>query len=176
VVAACATGLSALGGCGGSGSRTDVNVEPKQLLRVVSIKASDAGNGEPALQHLIAAPSGPNEVFFETTAHFPHQFTLDLDPSETRSLRTYVLGTGNHGDHGNDSILRMPRGWILSGSDDGTNWTVLDRQKVSTPWRPNEDRRFNLSSPSRHKHFRFELTESGVQPILRVYGIRLYAD
>jgi hypothetical protein len=168
--------LLAFFGCGTSNAPSAPDSAPKQLLHVVSIRASVPGNGDPALQHLIAPPGGPTDVFFETNAPFPHTFTLDLDPSEAQSLRTYAFVTGNHGDHGNDSILRMPRAWTLSGSDDGTNWVVLDRQKSAAPWKPDEERRFSLASPSHNKHFRFELTEAGAEPILRVYGIRLYAN
>ena len=177
LAAACGAGLFILGGCASSSTPTAKDSEPKQLVHVASIRASVPGNGEGELKHLIQPPSGPNEViFWETGAPFPHTFTLDLDPSEAQSVQTYAFVTGNHGENGADSILRMPRGWTLSGSDDGTNWVVLDKEKISTPWKPNEERRFHLSSPARQKHFRLEMTESGPQPILRIYGIRLYAN
>jgi len=175
MLAACA-GLFATCGCSSSSSRPEQDSGPKQFLHIASIKASDGGNGELSLQHLIAPINGPTDVFFETTAPFPQSFTLDLDPSERQSLRTYALVTGNHGDHGTGSTRRMPRGWVLSGCDDGIKWVVLDRQKAQPPWQPSEERRFRLSSPASYKHLRLDLTEAPIEPILRVYGIRLYSN
>jgi hypothetical protein len=145
-------------------------------LHVFSIRSSDIGNGDSALRRLVVPSKLPNEVFFETGAFLPQTLTLNVDPAEKRSLGSYALVTGNHGDHGTDSVLRMPRGWNLSGSDDGKHWVVLDEQKAAVAWQPNEERRFRLTSPAHYTHFRLEVTEGGTQPILRLYGIRLYAD
>jgi hypothetical protein len=174
-----AAGVLTLIGCGGSNAPPASSASgtgPKQAIHVASIKASDPGNGQLALRHVVGPEAGLGDVYFESTASFPITLSLDLDPSENHAVRTYAFITGNHGNHGSDSILRMPRGWTLSGSDDGTNWVVLDKQQLTTMWQPNEERRFTLASPSRHKHFRIELTESGPEPILRIYGIKLYSN
>ena len=160
-------------GCGTSNSPKAEDSSSKVPLRIAAIKASVPGNGEPALQHIIGPQAGPGDAFFESNAQFPISIALDVDPAETSGLKTYAFGTGNHG---NDSILRMPRAWTLSGSDDGTKWAVLDHQIITTPWQPNEERRCSLATPSRNKHFRFELTQAGSDSILRIYAIRLYSN
>src|SRR6266404_6808026 len=74
-------------------------------------------------KHLISLSNGLNE-FFESGRPFPHTLDIELAPSGRRSLTRYVLVTGNHGIHGDDSILKMPRAWIVSGSNDAASWAV----------------------------------------------------
>jgi hypothetical protein len=111
-------------------------------------------------------------AFFESNQPLPISITLARSASDRRTAAgRYSLVTGPHGD---DAILRMPRGWVLLGSDDGANWTVLDRRSRESAWILNEERTFRLARPARNKYFRFDFTEPGAQPILRIYGLRLY--
>ncbi|TVT54956.1 glycoside hydrolase family 92 protein [Amycolatopsis rhizosphaerae] len=51
-----------------------------------------------------------------------------------------------------------PTGWVLKGSDDGVNWTVLDaRQNQSFTWR-DQTRPFRVAHPGRYTTYRLEFT------------------
>jgi hypothetical protein len=145
----------------------------RNRLTILKIQSPTAGSSAYSPEHLISTNENLHE-FFETSQPFPQTVDIELDPSEQGSLKTYALVTGNHG---NDSILRMPRAWTVSGSNDGASWTVVDRQDDSRPWKLNEERFYKLSSPVRYKHFRFVFTQGGPTPgILRIYRLRLYSD
>jgi hypothetical protein len=163
--------MLALAGCG-DGSKARRGSEPRLLLKIGEVQSSVSDNGEHSLQNLIA-PLTDSNAFFETAKPFPLSFTFLVSPAETEGVRTYALITGNHG---NDSILRMPRTWVFYGSSDGANWTVLDRQDDPRPWKPAEERQYRLPSMARYKQFRIEFTRGGAEPVLRIYGIRFYAD
>jgi predicted alpha-1,2-mannosidase len=57
------------------------------------------------------------------------------------------------GPAGND-----PTGWTLSGSSDGTTWTVLDRRAGETfEWR-SQTRPFKINKPGSYRHYRLDLS------------------
>jgi len=141
-------------------------------LEIRKVQSSSVYDFSASPEHLISRSDNLDECF-ETNGPLPHTVDLELDPSEKRSLTTYSLVTGNSGD---DSILRMPRGWTLSGSNDAATWTVLDQQADSRSWKLREERFYNLSSPARYKYYRFVFTLSGPVAILRMSRLRLYAD
>jgi hypothetical protein len=51
-----------------------------------------------------------------------------------------------------------PRDWTLKGSNDGTNFTIIDSHVLAnTPeWSPNERREFVLSAPVTYRYFRID--------------------
>ena len=162
-------------GCRAADFDLSAGSEPKRKLEIVRIQGPSGGTPTGSAEHLLSDSHELNE-FFESGRPFPQTLDIELDPSSKRSLKRYVLVTGNQGIQGNDSILRMPRAWTVSGSNDAASWAVVDRQDDPRPWNPNEERSYELSSPARYRYFRFVFTQSGPTPILRIYRLRLYAD
>jgi hypothetical protein len=160
--------ILAFTGCRVFDSQRSAGSESRPALGILKIQSSVAGDH--SVEYLISPGSSG---FFEAGGKFPHTVDVELDPSERQGLRTYALVTGNHGD---DSLLRMPRGWILYGSNDASSWTVVDKQADSRPWKTDEERLYRLSSAARYRYFRFVFTQSGPVPILRIYRLRFYGD
>jgi predicted alpha-1,2-mannosidase len=53
-----------------------------------------------------------------------------------------------------------PKSWILRGSRNGTDWTVVDRRTdESFPWRY-QTRPFKIANPDRYSYYRLEITDA----------------
>lgn len=62
---------------------------------------------------------------------------------------------------GADSHEADPTSWVLKGSNDGENWTVLDeREHESFKWR-RHTRAFAIENPGRYAYYRLEITDNG---------------
>jgi len=165
--------LLAFVGCRVIDAHRDAGSDGRRALDIAKIQSSTATDSAYAPVERLLFPGDDTSLFFETSKPFPHTLEITLNPPETEGLKTYSLVTGNHGD---DSLLRMPRGWTLYGSNDAASWELVDQQADSRPWKTDEERLFHLSSTARFRYFRFVFTKSGLVPTLRIYRLRLYAD
>ncbi|MFD8498019.1 GH92 family glycosyl hydrolase [Amycolatopsis sp. NPDC059657] len=81
--------------------------------------------------------------------------TATIDYTVDGPNRPVVLYTLTSGARGGD-----PKSWMLEGSDDGTEWTVLDERSDQTfPWR-RQTRPFLLSRPATFGRYRLRVTGS----------------
>lgn len=48
----------------------------------------------------------------------------------------------------------MPMDWTFEGSNDGTNWEILDTQTGVTDWVTNVEKQFNISAPQMFTYYR----------------------
>lgn len=73
----------------------------------------------------------------------------------------------------NDVPARDPSSWTMSGSNDGTNWTVIDTQSGITFASRYEEKSFAVSSDTKYSYFRIEMTcASG--SVLQLCEMRLF--
>ncbi|MGH8795283.1 MAG: GH92 family glycosyl hydrolase [Stackebrandtia sp.] len=78
------------------------------------------------------------------------QCELDGEPGQA-AMYTLTSGGGDGGD---------PASWVVKGSSDGENWTVLDeRSGESFAWRQ-QTRAFQIAEPGSYSHYRVEITDS----------------
>ena len=69
-------------------------------------------------------------------------------------VRMYTLTSGD------GSPAEDPKSWVLKGSRDGRNWTVLDeRSGESFKWR-RHTRAFEVKHPGKYSHYRLEISEN----------------
>lgn len=61
----------------------------------------------------------------------------------------------------NSSQSLMPTAWAVQGSNDGTNWTILDTRTDESGWSVNERRSYTLSAASEpYSYFRLDMTQT----------------
>jgi hypothetical protein len=141
VLAAIAGGIIvSLAGCQSGNSDGSSGTPPKRALEILKIQSSAEGDGHSPIDLIDAG--GDMAKFFETSKPFPHTVQVELAQGEKEGVSSYALVTGNHGD---DSLLRMPRAWTLSGSQDAASWGVVDEQDDPRPWALNEERAIDTS-------------------------------
>lgn len=59
------------------------------------------------------------------------------------------------------SVQDMPTAWEISGSNDGTNFTVLDSREGETGWTSNEKRFFQFVNQNAYEYIRFNFSGGG---------------
>lgn len=59
---------------------------------------------------------------------------------------------------GDATVARSPRTFTLSGSNDGTNFTVLDTRLNETGWSAGEKRTYRFANPTAYLYYRINIT------------------
>ena len=61
----------------------------------------------------------------------------------------------------NDSyLIDSPKAWTFEGSNNGTEWTVLDTQTGVTAWSMNERKEFTVSTPALYLYYRLDISSN----------------
>ena len=102
------------------------------------------------------------DSFWEAPGPFPIELTIEF-PQPIR-VSGYTL-------KGGDLPARMPAEWSLEASEDGNNWSGVDRQKMRV-WQADEARAFRLSESRAARQLRFNFTAGFDRANLRIYEIQ----
>jgi hypothetical protein len=102
------------------------------------------------------------DSFWEAPGPFPIELTIEF-PQPIR-VSGYTL-------KGGDLPARMPAEWSLEASEDGNNWSGVDRQKMGA-WQADEVRAFRLSESRIARQLRFNFTAGFERANLRIYEIQ----
>jgi hypothetical protein len=135
--------------------------------------ADSANEGFDALNAFDSSPYTFWETTFGRTGKaFPHWLQIDFGVRK-KTIKRYALQTGSHGKGGRDATGRMPKDWRFEGSNDGSDWTVLDTEADQTDWKVNERRTYGCANPASFQYYRLYIT-AGVYPnILRLYELEM---
>jgi hypothetical protein len=146
----------------------NTSVDNTTSMSVVRGEFSSVGNI--GLAGAISASSGNGKAAFEvrddskwyTGQDAPGWLRCDFPANEPRLVLRYELHSGN------DMPARDPKDWTLEGSQDGTQWVVLDKRSGEVFAKRDEARSFDLAKPARYAHFRLSIaatagTGQGVQ-------------
>ncbi|MEV6331103.1 GH92 family glycosyl hydrolase [Streptomyces sp. NPDC051909] len=122
--------------------------------RVTAVRASgeNAGAGE-VKENLVDLQPGTKWLVFEPTAW------LEFDTDEPVKLAAYALTSAN------DAAERDPKDWVLKGSADGENWTVLDTRNGESFARRFETKSYDIpgaagGGATAYAHYRLEITRN----------------
>ncbi|CCQ89780.1 membrane hypothetical protein [Nitrospina gracilis 3/211] len=74
--------------------------------------------------------------FWESATELPQSLFFRF--YQELQLEKYTLSSGVHGQSGK----RMPVAWELRGSNDGEQWTLVDKQNLMSAWNENEKKSF----------------------------------
>lgn len=112
-----------------------------------------------------------NNTYWVTNSTQTGWIKLDLGSRTKRKLGSYAI-------HVNEvpEPNRAPKDFTLQGSNDNSNWDVLDTQTNQTSWSNGEKRTFNLSSPSAaYRYFKLDVTANNGDTFLQCRELYLYA-
>lgn len=76
----------------------------------------------------------------------------------------------------NDFPGRNPKDWTLEGSNDGTNWTVLDTQTNQSWDEPFQTRKFVFSNQTAYSNYRLNITANAGEPLIQLADLNLFKD
>ncbi|MET9952072.1 GH92 family glycosyl hydrolase [Streptomyces sp. NPDC006339] len=122
--------------------------------RVVAVRASgEHANAGEVKENLVDLQAGTKWLVFEPTAW------LEFDLDAPVALATYALTSAN------DAAERDPRDWVLKGSADGKEWTVLDTRAGESFAKRFETRTYDIPGASGggatpYAHYRLEITKN----------------
>jgi predicted alpha-1,2-mannosidase len=86
---------------------------------------------------------------------------------QPQTVTDYALTSGN------DEPTRDPKDWELLGSNDGTNWDVVDARTGQVFGRRGETRAFTVTEPKAYLHYRFNVVANGGAPIVQLAEVEL---
>jgi len=100
-------------------------------------------------------------------------YTIILDAGEQTSVAEYSFVTGNDTQ---DYPDRNPVTWIMSGSNDKQNWTVLDKQENDRTLRDENEQefRFKPANKGQFRYYRYEFIKMADGTRLQLSEINLY--
>ncbi|MTV47773.1 hypothetical protein GJ688_02090 [Heliobacillus mobilis] len=88
-----------------------------------------------------------------------------------KRITTYTIASNSAGS------TSAPKNWTLKGSNDGTNFTVIDTVTNSTGWADYEKRTFVVDTPGNYTYYRVDITaNNGDATYTRVGEIEMYQD
>ncbi|MEV4438341.1 GH92 family glycosyl hydrolase [Streptomyces sp. NPDC049577] len=130
--------------------------------RVTAVRASGENTeaGE-VKENLIDGESATKWLVFARTAWLEFEF-----PTSVKAVR-YALTSAN------DAPGRDPKDWTLKGSDDGRNWTVLDRRGGESFERRNQTREFSFAGGTGYRQYRLEITRNAGDGLTQLAEVQL---
>ena len=110
--------------------------------------------------------SGNLGIGYEGWRAFDHNSDTRWGVNATSGVLTVMLATakiiaGYSIRARNDSyLIDSPKAWTFEGSNNGTDWTILDTQSGVTSWSMNERKEFAVSSPASYLYYRLNISSN----------------
>jgi len=92
---------------------------------------------------------------------------LQAELKQPQTVTNYALTSGN------DEPGRDPKDWELLGSNDGTNWDVVDAQTGQTFTQRGQTREFTVADPKAYLYYRLNVTANGGEDIVQLGELEL---
>jgi hypothetical protein len=134
----------------------------------------DAGNIIPTMTSN-TAPSGvasasgfssgyePWRAFDKTTPSAwlvdPPQSWLSYQFTSAKNIKKYIITGVDSTVAPNHSLNRNPKAWTFEGSNDGTNWKILDARENKT-WNNAEKKSFNINNNESFLYYRINVSSN----------------
>jgi len=141
---------------------TDMNAMEPCSYRPFTVTASKV-NGNHGIRRAFDESVRPDD-FWEVDISSP--VTVDISYESPTLIDHYGFATG-------DAAARMPKDWVLLGSNDGNTWITLDERSLQDPWSPYQRRLFQFDNHQPFLKYRFVFKQAFDPRILRVYEILL---
>lgn len=122
---------------------------------------ADAGEGS---SKLIDGNESTKFLIFD----YPEDFWMQQDLPSAELVNMYTLTSGN------DAPDRDAKDWILSGSNDGTTWVVLDTRTDEAFDERNQTKEYHFESTTKYKHYRIAVTANNGGAIFQISEWRLF--
>jgi predicted alpha-1,2-mannosidase len=130
--------------------------------KVVSARANgeNEGAGE-VVENLFDGSAQTKWLVFERTGW------VEATLSEPVAVVHYAMVSAN------DAPGRDPRNWTLSGSNDGTNWTVLDTQTNQDFPERFQSKEYRFTNTTAYRHYRLDITQNHGDGIVQLADLQL---
>ncbi|MDG3005527.1 discoidin domain-containing protein [Paludisphaera mucosa] len=131
---------------------------------VVSARGDNAGAGEDKL-HAFDGDVRTKWLDFSSTSWIQYQFAGGIE----QLVKSYSITSAN------DTALypgRAPRSWVLKGSNDGVNWTILDERTNAAVTANYLSRTYVVANPAAYRIYRLDDIVSNGDPIIQIGEIR----
>ncbi|SFC20061.1 F5/8 type C domain-containing protein [Parapedobacter composti] len=139
----------------------------RDVTGLSSVSVSDENRGGPnAAEGSEKLIDNDYNTKFLTFDYSP-QFWMQLMFTTPEVVNAYTLTSGN------DAPGRDPRSWVLSGSNDGTDWVELDVQTNELFSGRNQTRRFNINNDEAYRYYRINVTANGGDALFQLSEWRL---
>ena len=132
-------------------------------LPVAAVTANAENPPNETKEKLIDNNSGTKWLAFTATGWAAFRLTTPT------AVNSYALTSAN------DFAGRDPRDWTLQGSQDGQNWTDLDRRTGQTFPERFQTRKFDFTNTTVYAHYRLNITANSGDPIIQLADLRLFA-
>jgi YD repeat-containing protein len=116
----------------------------------------NAQNGEGVAQAFDQNPA-TKWLAAATTAWLQYQFANGAAYTVTQYQMTSGADTGTY-------TGRAPKNWQLLGSNDGSNWAVLDTQTNQADTASSDTQTYDVASPGSYKYYRLNITANNGDP------------
>lgn len=126
----------------------------------------DNGDGPDANEGSKKLVDGDYNTKFLTDG-FPQDFWVQLTFPSSRIIGAYTITSGN------DAPERDMKDWNLSGSNDGTNWTVLDTRADEFFSDRNMTKRYEFDNTAAYKMYRINVIANNGSNLIQVSEWRL---
>src|SRR5215210_609071 len=133
-----------------------------QTDKVIAMKASgeNTGSGE-VKENLVDGSSQTKWLVFQPTGWVEFEF------SQAFAGVHYALTSAN------DASGRDPKNWTLSGSNDGTNWTELDRQTNQDFAERFQTKEYRFTNTTAYRFYRLDFTANHGDGLLQLAEFQL---
>lgn len=147
------------------GPYLDINISP------TSLKPAGTGNPVPAMTSnttpaggTASASNGAQNIWQvfrrqegKTVFSDTGEGWIQYQFSSAKVIDAYMLQAPNDNSQNDD----MPWQWTLEGSNDGTNWTILDTQDGQDTWASNEWRQYAFHNDAGYTYYRMNFKQGG---------------
>jgi hypothetical protein len=134
----------------------------KDITSLATLSVSkDNGGGADAGEGSKKLVDGDYNTKFLTDG-FPQDFWMQLTFPATKILGAYTITSGN------DAPGRDMKDWTLSGSNDGTTWTVLDTRTGEMFSGRNMTKRYEFTNTAAYTKYRIKLIANNGSNLLQV--------
>jgi hypothetical protein len=118
----------------------------------------------PMMRNLFDGNCSPGSYWEEGGAP---NFSVVVKNQSPERLMKYAIACG-------ELANRMPVEWTVYGSNDGSDWKVLDTRKMKSGWMTFQEKTFYPAKTDEFRCFKFEFTKTVVNaPIIRLYELTL---
>lgn len=147
-------------------------VDPASVLEtdvtnqgVLSVSRDHTGGANNAEGSSKLVDNNLNTKFYQ--ASFTGDLWCQLIFTTAQKIGSYSITSANN------LPTRDPRTWYLSGSNDGTNWSVLDARGPIVFEQRAMTKRFNIAVPREFRYYRLYITENAVDANFQIAEWRL---
>jgi hypothetical protein len=99
-----------------------------------------------------AFDNDPNSMWISATWVSPAWIAYEFNYPKT--IRRYSINYVN-----GQITTRAPKNWELRGSNDGTQWAVVDTRLNEVNWAGSERRSYAVNNPGSYRHYRLYVTD-----------------